>query len=67
MLSLFLRFFEHHTLAQGRVKLRQFYFPFNFFLILPRPNDMLGLRGFQFKKAVLRHKNNLTESPDLGN
>ena len=50
---LFLRFLKHDVLAQGRVELREFYFPFYFFLILARPDNMFGLRGLEPEQAVL--------------
>jgi len=50
---LLLRFFVDYSLAQCRIKLRKFYFTFNLLLIFARPNNMLGLRGFEPEQAVL--------------
>jgi len=50
---LFLRFFENNALAQSRIELRELNFALSGFLVLARPENMLGLRGLQLDKTVL--------------
>ena len=46
-LTLPLRLFKKHALAQSGVKLHKFYLAFSRLTILASPDNMLGLRGFQ--------------------
>src|SRR3989344_5281621 len=65
--DLLFRLFEKHALAERGVKLREFDLALDFFLILARPDDVLGLRGLEPDKAVLGHGTNLTETIGLSN
>jgi hypothetical protein len=51
--SLLLRFLENDPLAQDRVELCKLDFAFDGFLILPSPDNVIGLRRFEPEQAVL--------------
>src|SRR3989344_8599310 len=57
---LFLRLFKKHALTQGWVELHEFNLSFCGFSILASPDNVVGLRGLESKKAVLRHVGNVT-------
>jgi hypothetical protein len=43
----------NNSLAEGRVKFRNFNFTFYVLLILPRPNHVLGFSRFELEQSVL--------------
>ncbi len=51
--GLTLCFFKKHPLAERRIKLRNFNFTSNAFLIFTRPDNVAGLGGLQPEQAVL--------------
>ena len=53
VLALSFCLFENDALAQRRVELYNFNLTFDGLLILPRPDDMVGLRRLEPEQAVL--------------
>lgn len=66
-MRLTLRLFKCDALAQRRIELLEFNLALSGLSILTSPNNVVGLRGFEPKQAVLGHKENVTERLLLSN
>lgn len=65
--NLSLCFLKSNAFAQRRIELLQLDFALGGLSIFASPDNVVGLRGFEPKQAVLRHRNNLAESGCLSN